>query len=163
MLLVVLLAFCLFGCSKGSTKEFKSYLPPESAAVGDDVQIDGSNHIQIKQADVVSVDSQEILLITYDWYFDGGGARVGSDHYLITAKQGGVSLTPDLSQVSDIKKLVTQIEAGEKIEDIQQGFILNDATLPVKLALKGNDTAIFDEDGRPVQPYAVTVEVKLES
>ena len=74
---------------------------------------------------------------------------------MITAKQGGVALKGDLSQVESIKKLVTQIQAEERLEDIQQGFVLRDRE-PVTLSLMGNESWIFKE-GKPVHAYPVTV------
>ncbi|MDI9497850.1 MAG: hypothetical protein QM270_05105 [Bacillota bacterium] len=158
ILLIAALVLSLTACS-GSQKEFTSNLPPETGELGDDIRIDASNHIQIKKADVVSVDEREILLITYDWYFEGKNARAGFEQYVITAKQGGVALKGDLSQVESIKKLVTQIQAEERLEDIQQGFVLRDRE-PVTLSLMGNESWIFKE-GKPVHAYPVTVEVPI--
>lgn len=78
---------------------------------------------------------------------------------VITARQGGVDLKSDLSQVESIKKLVTQISPEERLEDIQQGFVLRDRD-PVTLSLMGNESWIFEE-GKPVHAYPVTVEVSI--
>ncbi|MDI9469741.1 MAG: hypothetical protein QM296_05995 [Bacillota bacterium] len=159
ILLIAALVLSLAACSKGGQKEFTTNLPPETGELGEDIRIDASNHIQIKKAEVVRDGEREILLITYDWYFEGGKARAGFEQYVITAKQGGVALKGDLSQVESIKKLVTQINVDEKLEDIQQGFVLRDQE-PVTLSLMGNESWIFKE-GKPVHAYPVTVEVPV--
>ena len=64
-------------------------------------------------------------------------------------------LTPDLSPVSNTKRLVTQVPAMMTYNDIQQGFILeNNET--IVLNFKGSQTYIFI-DGRPESSYPVKV------
>ena len=158
ILLILSAVLPLSACAKGEPKEFKSYLPPKEGKVGEDIQIDAASKIKIVGLRVDEEKGKRILVVIYDWTNLSQQARVGSDSYLITAKQGGVQLRPYLNTVTDMFKLVRQIEGGAKLEAIEQGFVLDNEE-QVELSIAGSTDIIFT-DGVPGHAYPVKVVVK---
>lgn len=161
-LLVCFSLLSLIGCGgQANDQDYESYLPPKTAQVGESVQVDPNAVLTIKETRIVPGDKdQEILIISYDWKNISGKAKVSQEAYLITAKQGGTGLVGDLSQVADKTKLVTQVQAGESLTDIEQGFILKSHD-PVSLSLAGKEQTVFI-DGKPNPAYPVLVDLELK-
>lgn len=160
ILLTVILLFSLVGCSKSEKKEFTSHIPPETAEVGEDIQIDETNHINITDISVKDSEDSKFVIITYDWTNDSKSATTSDKSFTITAKQDGVGLTPSLKVVEDKKKLVTQIDAGDTLSGMEQGFALNNEESPVEFSIKGNMYSVII-DGKPQLAYPVKVTVDL--
>ncbi|NLJ71066.1 MAG: DUF5067 domain-containing protein [Clostridiaceae bacterium] len=160
ILLTVILLFSLVGCSKSEKKEFTSHIPPKTAEVGEDIQIDETNHIKITDISVKESEDLKYVVITYDWTNDSKKATTSDKSFTITASQDDVGLTPNLKVVEDKKKLVTQIEAGDTLSGMEQGFALNNEESPVVFSIKGNMLSIFI-DGKPQAAYPVKVTVEL--
>lgn len=164
---LLLILVCLLGisaCKKsGEDKVFTSYVPPKSASVHEDIQVDETNHITIVDTKTIAPNpdkpDERILIVTYDWKNGSGSQKVTHGSFLLTAKQDGVALQPNLKHVDDKFKLVKPIQGGETLQGIQQGFVLisdNDVTL----SIKGNMLVVFD-DGVPKGSYPVEVLVSV--
>lgn len=158
--LTVILLFSLVGCSKSEKKEFTSHIPPKTAEVGEDIQIDETNHIKITDVSVKESEDSKFVVITYDWTNDSKKATTSDKSFTITAKQDDVGLTPDLKVVEDKKKLVTQIDEGDTLSGMEQGFALRNEESPVVLSIKGSMFSVFI-DGKPQSAYPVEVTVEL--
>ncbi|HHU52730.1 MAG TPA: DUF5067 domain-containing protein [Clostridiaceae bacterium] len=160
IILTVILLFSLVGCSKAEKKEFTSHIPPETAEVGQDIQIDETNHIEITDINIKEFEDSKYVVITYDWTNDSKSAATSDKSFTITASQDDVGLKPNLKVVEDKKKLVTQIEGGETLSGMEQGFALRNEESPVILSIKGKMFSVFI-DGKPQSAYPVKVTVEL--
>lgn len=145
---------------------FSSFVPAKTALGGEDIQLDESNHITITDFGFTNTAEDpslalDVIVISYDWTNQSQKSVVGSEQYLLTAKQDGVLLEPFLSVVEDKTKLVTQLGPGETLNGIQQAFVLRDQTNDVKLYLKGNANTILVE-GSPQSSYPVEVTLALK-
>jgi predicted component of type VI protein secretion system len=164
LLLSLILLLGISACgARGEKKEFTSFLPPKSATVHEDIQVDETNHITIVDTQTIVPNpdkpDEKILIVTYDWKNDSEKQKITYGSFLITAKQDGVSLKPDLKHVEDKFKLVRPVEGGETLQGIQQGFVLlSDGE--VTLSIKGNMYAVF-VDGVPQNSYPVEVSVAV--
>ncbi|NLZ70765.1 MAG: DUF5067 domain-containing protein [Clostridiaceae bacterium] len=156
ILLLLSSVLTLSACAKGEPKQFSSYLPPKEGKVGEAIQIDEASKIKIVGLRVDEEKGKRILVVIYDWTNLSKQARVGSDSYLITAKQGGVQLRPYLNTVTDKFKLVRQIDGGATLEGLEQGFVLDNEE-EIELSLKGSTDIIFTDKGVPVHAYPVKV------
>ncbi len=164
LFLMVVLALALTGCIHASKdgQVFESYIPPETGEVGEPIKLDPANTLTIKDHRIETLeDGARVLIITYDWENTSDRAFVGSDAYVITASQEGIGLTPDLSKITDKKKLVTEVPGHETLEDIEQGFIL-DGDGDVTLTLDGKINTVF-VDGKPQFAWPVKVTLTPES
>lgn len=161
--LLLMLSLILISCSKsGETKEFSSYLPPKTVDITDEILPDENSSFVFNDISIVKNENNEdTLLISYDWTNLSPREKVGMEAYLLTAKQYNTSLEPDLSVVSDKKKLVTQIESEETLEDIEQGFILTDTEGEVVFVLEGTTDIVIDTNGKPIMSYPVEIPVEI--
>ncbi|NLJ64031.1 MAG: DUF5067 domain-containing protein [Christensenellaceae bacterium] len=164
---LLLILVCLFGlsaCSKKNVdKVFTSFVPPKTGTVNEDIQVDETNHITIVSTNTITPNpdkpDEKILIVTYDWKNGSEKQKVTHGSFLLTAKQDGVTLKPNLKHVDDKFKLVTPIQGGETLHDIQQGFeLLSDNE--VTLSIKGSMQVVF-EDGVPKGSYPVEVPVTV--
>ena len=139
LLLSLILLLGISACgARGEKKEFTSFLPPKSATVHEDIQVDETNHITIVDTQTIVPNpdkpDEKILIVTYDWKNDSEKQKITYGSFLITAKQDGVSLKPDLKHVEDKFKLVRP-RRRRNAAGHQQGFVLlsdGEVTLPIK-------------------------------
>lgn len=136
-------------------EQYASFLPPETAKFGETFEVDPTNSITLTDAEIIEYDDIRYLLITYDWANGSNSPQTIDQNIRLSIMQGGAMLTPDLSPVSNTKRLVTQVPAMMTYNDIQQGFILENNE-PIVLNFKGSQTYIFI-DGRPESSYPVKV------
>ncbi len=161
--LVSLCGLSLVACGKSSAgKNYHSYLPPEQAEMGERVQVDAQTALTVQTFKIVQkTKDQDILILSYDWENLSEKPLVSQEAYLVTVKQKGTTLSPDLSQVEDKTKLVTQNPAGETMREIEQGYVLQDHS-PVEIALSGQAKTVFDQAGKPMFSYPVKINLNLK-
>lgn len=160
MLLLPAVALVMVACSKTEKPEhYSSYVPPETAEMGDAVKLDEDNILTFQKARLERTEKGDtILIVRYDWQNTSKAAHVSEEAFTLTAKQDGINLKPDLSLVEDRKKLVTNIPGGDSIEGIEQGFVLRSED-PVTLVLTGRVKYIFvDEKPQFNHPVKLTVD-----
>ncbi|HHW92918.1 MAG TPA: DUF5067 domain-containing protein [Clostridiaceae bacterium] len=164
---LLLLLVCLLSvsaCGKGGEeKVFTSFIPPKTASVHEDIQVDETNHITIVETKTITPNpdkpDEKILIVTYDWTNGSDKQKVTHGSFLLTAKQDGAALQPNLKHVDDKFLLVKPIQGGETLEGIQQGFeLLSDNE--VTLSIKGNMQVVF-VDGVPKGGYPVEVSISI--
>ena len=164
LLLLLVCLLSLAACKKGGEdKVFTSFVPPKTASVHEDIQVDETNHVTIVDTKTITPNpdkpDEKILIVTYDWKNDSKSQKITHGSFLLTAKQDGATLQPNLKHVDDQFLLVKPVQGGETLQGIQQGFeLLSDNE--VTLSIKGNMFAVFI-DGVPKNSYAVEVPVQV--
>ncbi len=136
---------------------YTSFLPPETATVGEVFAVDAKNEIQVTDLEVrVHEDGRRMLIVHYDWTNGDSSATTVGEAVSLSVTQGGVSPKPTLELVTSRAKLVTTVAPGETLVDIEQGYGIQ-STEPFVLSFMGEETTIFI-DGKPASAYPVVIE-----
>ncbi|MGI6382851.1 MAG: DUF5067 domain-containing protein [Tissierellaceae bacterium] len=167
---IILLSILLMvgGCShdevrtKDDGEIYSSFLPPKTAALGEAFSVDDSNEIRIKQIKTaVNKKLETVVIITYDWTNNSNRPQTIGENVRLTVKQNDINLIPDLTPIEDVTPLVKQIQAGETLEGISQGFITRNRDR-IHLFFMGKEKTIFIE-GRPTKAYPVELTADFPS
>lgn len=139
---------------------YTSYLPPETATIGEEFAVDTQNKITITNLELrTQDDGSRVLIVRYDWTNDGTTEATVGESILLSVTQEGVSPEPDLSLVTSRDKLVTPVAPGETLTDIEQGYLV-ESEEPLTLSFTGEEETIFIE-GKPASAYPVRIEVEF--